>query len=241
MLGAVTQGGGIVPLMGRPADDERARLGRVFSGYREDPDRRRVWSAGNPGNAAIREELARAALGVLAQRDVGGLLLDAGCGTGWWLERLLVAGVPGSRLVGVELLPERARAAAARAPGVDVRCADIRELPVGSGSCALVTLFTTLSGMGSAAAVQTALAQSRRVIAPGGAIVIWEPRVVTRNPDTRLISKREFRAGLGPELDIRSISLAPPIARRAGASYRALAALPALRSHRLVVARPKPG
>jgi SAM-dependent methyltransferase len=224
--------------MGRPADDERARLGQAFSGYRDDPRRRRAWSADNPGNAAIRDELARATLAVLAERDLEGLLLDAGCGTGWWLGRLLDEGIPGARLVGVELLPERAEAAAARAPGLDVRCADIRELPLRSASCALVTLFTVLSGMGSAAGVRAALGEARRVLAPGGAIVIWEPRVVTRNPDTRLITVRELRAGLGPELETRSISLAPPIARRAGRAYGVLAAVPPLRSHRLVVARP---
>ena len=227
--------------MGRSLDDERARLGRVFSRYRADPARRRAWSAENPGNAAIRDELARATLAALAEHDPGGLLLDAGCGTGWWLERLLAEGIPASRLSGVELLPERARAATARAPGADVRCADIRTLPVDSGSCALVTLFTVLSGMGSAAAVRAALSEARRVLAPGGAIVIWEPRVVTRNSDTRLITVREIRFALGTELSVRSISLAPPIARRAGRGYRMLATLPPLRSHRLVVARPNPG
>ena len=159
--------------MGRPLDDERARLGRVFSRYRADPARRRAWSADNPGNAAIRDELARATLAALAEHDSGGLLLDAGCGTGWWLERLLAEGIPASRLSGVELLPERARAASARAPGADVRCADIRTLPVDSGTCTLVTLFTVLSGMGTAAAVRAALGEARRVLAPGGAIVIW--------------------------------------------------------------------
>jgi SAM-dependent methyltransferase len=224
--------------MGGPEDGERDRLVHVFGAYRGDPRRRRAWDAHNPGNAAIREELARAVLAVLAERDPGGLLLDAGCGAGWWLARLLTEGVAPSRLVGVELLADRADAARERAPETRIITGDVRSLPVDSGSCALVTLFTVLSGMAGAADVDAALAESRRVLAPGGAVVIWEPRVPTRNPDTRLIRLGELRRTLGPDIRARSITLAPPLARRAGGAYRALATLPALRSHRLVIARP---
>jgi SAM-dependent methyltransferase len=224
--------------MGPLGDGERDRLARVFSGYRGDPGRRRAWDAGNAGNAAIREELARATLAALAEVDAGGLLLDAGCGSGWWLERLRAEGVPAARLVGVELLPERAEAASLRVPGARAVCGDIRSLPVADRSCSLVTLFTVLSGMASAGDVDAALAEARRVLVPGGAVVVWEPRVITRNPHTRLIRLRELHRALGPDLRTRSITLAPPLARRLGRGYRVLAAVPVLRSHRLAVARP---
>ncbi len=224
--------------MGRPGDGEHERLARVFGGYREDPRRRRAWDAGNAGNAAIRDELARSTLAALAGHDPGGLILDAGCGSGWWLARLIAEGVAPPRVVGVDLLADRARAAGDRVPDATVLCADIRSLPLDSDSCAFVTLFTVLSGMGSAADVAAALEEVRRVLGPGGAVVVWEPRVLTRNPDTRLIRLRELRRGLGSEMSSRSITLAPPLARRAGSAYGALAALPLLRSHRLVVARP---
>jgi SAM-dependent methyltransferase len=224
--------------MAGPADCERDRLARVFGGYRSDPRRRRAWDAGNPGNTAIRDELARAVLAVLAEGDPGGLLLDAGCGSGWWPARLLAEGIAPARLVGVELLGDRADAARERAPGTRIAHSDIRSLPLQDRSCALVTLFTVLSGMATAADVDAALAESRRVLAPGGAIAVWEPRVPTPNPDTRLIRLRDLRRGLGPGLRARSITLAPPLARRAGGAYGALAALGPLRSHRLVIARP---
>ncbi len=224
--------------MGGPADGERDRLTHVFGGYARDPRRHRAWDAQNPGNAAIRDELARAVLAVLAAGDPRGLLVDAGCGSGWWLARLLAEGIAPSRLVGVELLADRADAARERAPGTRIAHGDIRELPVQDRSCALVTMFTVLSGMAGAADVEAALAEARRVLAPGGAVVIWEPRVPTRNPDTRLIRLGELRRTLGPDIQARSITLAPPLARRAGGAYRGLAALPPLRSHRLVIARP---
>jgi len=122
-------------------------------------------------------------------------------------------------------------------PGVSVVCADIRSLPADDRSCSLVTLFTVLSGMACAADVDAALAEARRVLVPGGAVVVWEPRVLTRNPDTRLIRLRTLRHALGPCVRTRSITLAPPLARRAGRAYGMLAALPPLRSHRLVIGR----
>ena len=130
------------------------------------------------------------------------------------------------------------KVAMARAPGVRVIAGDARRLPLEDGSCSLGTLFTVLSGMASAADVDAALAEARRVVAPDGAVVVWEPRVVTPNPDTRLIRRSDLRRALGPGVRQRSITLAPPLARRVGRAYRMLAALPPLRSHRFVVATP---
>lgn len=229
----------MVAEMGSSIEGERTRLARLFAGYRDDPARQRAWSHENPGNAAIRRELATATLAVLERHDAGGAILDAGCGSGWWLEWLLRTGVPASRLVGADLLVDRVGAARARLPGVRVLCADVRSLPLEPASCALVTLFAVLSGMASRAQAHRALAEVRRVLAPGGAVVVWEPRVPTVNPDTRLVRLRDLRRALGPSLTVRSITLAPPIARRLARGHDSLAAIPALRSHRLTVARPR--
>ncbi len=170
--------------------------------------------------------------------DGGGLLLDAGCGTGWWLERLLREGVAPERLAGVELLADRVTAASARVPGALITQADLRALPLPDSSCALVTLFTVLSSMGSADDVGAALAEAQRVLAPGGTIAIWEPRWPTLNRHTRLVRLAELRAGLRGALTVRTITLAPPLARRAPRLYAPLARMRPLRSHRLVLAQP---
>jgi SAM-dependent methyltransferase len=217
---------------------ERERIERVYAGYGNDRRRRRAWSAGNAGNVAMRDEVLLALLELAPGALAGdGLVLDAGCGTGWWLERLAREGVPSGRLLGVDLLPERARAARERVPGAHVVEGDVRGLPVQTGSCSLVMLFTVLSAMASREDVHTALEEARRVLAPSGAIAIWEPRVWTPNPHTRLIGLRELRAVLGGKLGVRTLTLAPPLARRVGGElYGPLARIPPLRTHRLVVA-----
>jgi len=166
-----------------------------------------------------------------------GTLLDVGCGTGWWLERLLRESVAAERLMGVELLADRARAAALRAPGARVELADASQLPLPDASCSLVTLFTVLSSMGSASGAAAALGEARRVLAPGGAVAVWEPRWPTFNRNTRLVRLSQLRSALGPSLTVRTLTLAPPLARRVGRLYEPLVRLRALRSHRLVLAR----
>ena len=222
------------------AGDEHERIAQVYAGYRVDSRKLRAWQPDNRGNTEIRAELARAVLELLpAALADPGLLLDAGCGGGWWLARLLAAGAPAARVAGVELLAERVAAARRRAPGAAVQRADLRRLPFEDDSCSLVTMFTVLSSMGSAADRRSALLEARRVLEPRGVLVVWEPRWPTRNPHTQLVRLAELRDALGVAamLQVNTLTLAPPLARRAGRLYRPLARVPALRSHRLVVLR----
>lgn len=216
--------------------DDTDRVASAYAGYEASPGKRRAWDAGNPGNAAIRDELAAAVLGAV---DVGrGELLDAGCGPGWWLTRLRLAGVPAERLHGLDLLPDRVRRAAAAVPGAAVQAGDLRALPYEEGRFAAVFLFTVLSSMGSRESVAAAVTEARRVLAPGGALVMWEPRLPNpRNRNTRVVGARD----LGPGVESTTLTLLPWLARRLGsrtaALYPRLAAVPVLRTHRLYVAR----
>jgi SAM-dependent methyltransferase len=221
------------------ASGEQERIERVYAGYREDRRRRRAWSAENAGNAAIREEVLRTLLELAPGALMGeGAVLDAGCGTGWWLGRLVREGVAPSRLVGVDLLAERAQAAGAQVPAARVFSGDVRNLPLPAGACTLVMFFTVLSAMGSREDVRTALGEARRVLDRGGTIAVWEPRVWTPNAHTRLVGLGELRSVLGGELRARTLTLFPPLARRVeGRLYRSLARIPLLHTHRLVVAR----
>ena len=94
-----------------------------------------------------------------------GLVLDLGCGRGWWLERLAERGVAA---MGVEREVDRAVLASRHRP---VAAADGARLPVASGSVGLVWCIHVLHHLPDPAAV---LAETRRVLRPGGVLVLAE-------------------------------------------------------------------
>jgi len=227
--------------MSRP--EERDHIQEAYADYAASPAKRRSWSSENPGNRAIRIELARSALAA------GGPLLtsaqpvlDVGCGTGWWLEHLASSLEDPGALHGVDILPERVEAARQRVPGATIAVADARELPYPGGRFAVVSLFTVLSSMSGAGATEDALREAWRVLASPGVLLVWEPRLPNPfNRNTTLITTRLVRRALpDARLEIRTTTLLPALARRLGARtgrlYPRLASVPLLRTHRLVAA-----
>lgn len=202
-----------------------------------------AWSAANLGNRAAREELLKEIRALAAPQLEGeGAVLDSGCGHGWLLEALLTAGVAPGRLHGIDVDAVRVAPARGRAPGADVRVADGRELPYADDSFDAVIHVVSLSSMGPVESVRAALAESRRVLAPGGVLVAYEPRLANPfNRRTRLLRRRDLRAVDLTVSDVRSLTLFPPLGRRLGrltpALHPLLSRLPPLRSHRLLVHR----
>jgi ubiquinone/menaquinone biosynthesis C-methylase UbiE len=216
-------------------DDEQRRLRSVYGAYAASRRRARAWSASNAGNVAIRDELAAAVLPELAGRAP---IADLGCGSGWWLRRLAAAGVPEAQLHGIDLLPERVEAARRQLAGAELVVGDARRLPWESGMFAAATMFTTLSSAPDAGAQAQMLAEAERVLAPGGLLFVWEPRIANPlNPATTLLRRATVERALGPAIEIRPLTLAAPLARSLGrfrGAYAMLARLRPLRSHRLI-------
>lgn len=220
------------------------RVARAYRRYARSPGKQRAWSAENPGNQAIRAELVATAL-TLAGPDLAAArqVLDIGCGTGWWLEWLADATGISAALHGLELLPERAAAARARVPHATVSVGTACALPYESSAFDVVTLFAVLSSIASPGGPEQALREARRVVVPGGPVLIWEPRLPNPlNRNTVLINKGKLRQALGmSRLEARTTTVLPALARRLGSHtdriYPLLRSIAPLRTHRLVCAR----
>jgi ubiquinone/menaquinone biosynthesis C-methylase UbiE len=215
----------------------------VYSRYARSRRKQRAWAADNPGNAAIRAELLTHLRQLAASEIAGaGAILDAGCGTGWCLRALVEAGVQPERLHGIDIQPERVAAARQAVPDAEIAVGDAHHLRFPDERFALVLQLTLLSSLGSHGAIRKALGEGIRVLAPGGLLLIYEPRVPNPlNRHTLLIRDEDLAAGgLEPRGQV-SLTVVPALARRLGSRteewYRRLARLPFLRTHRLIAYR----
>jgi SAM-dependent methyltransferase len=216
------------------------RTEEVYSRYSRSPRKRRAWASDNPGNLAIRRELLAELLRLAAPELRGpGMILDLGCGTGWWLRSLAESGVDPARLWGIEEQPARVGAARQAVPGARIEAGDARALELEDAGFSLVLLFTVVSSLPTSEAVTEALGEARRMLEPGGLLLVYEPRVTNPfNRNTRRLGDSDLdAAGLSPREQI-SMTLLPPLARRLGARtearYERLARLSPLRTHRLI-------
>jgi ubiquinone/menaquinone biosynthesis C-methylase UbiE len=168
-----------------------------------------------------------------------GSILDAGCGNGWWLRALVEAGVAPERLHGIDIQPERVTGAREAVAEAAIAVGDARNLRFPDASFAVVLQLTLLSSLGSHRAIRESLGEGMRVLAPGGLLLIYEPRVPNPlNRHTLIVKDSDLdAAGVTPRQEL-SLTVVPGLARRLGGRtqerYERLARLPFLRTHRLI-------
>jgi ubiquinone/menaquinone biosynthesis C-methylase UbiE len=151
--------------------------------------------------------------------DLTGLkVIDVGCGLGWWLRMLSEWGCSPSDLHGVDLLADRINEAKRLSPPeMDFRVGNSWPLPyqdVSMDICAASTVFSSILD----SAARLALAEEmRRVLRPGGWIMVFDYVVSDpHNPDTIGIGRGEIErlfSGFKLAYTARLI-LAPPLLRR---------------------------
>ncbi len=138
-------------------------------------DKARVQAAFSRGAAsydarAVAQASARERVAALLGRHAPGAhrILDVGAGTGALAARL-AAERPERRLTLVDLAPGMCRTARAACPGADVVRADAEALPFGEARFDAVVSSSTFQWLER---LEPALAGARRVLAPGGTLVL---------------------------------------------------------------------
>ena len=229
-----------------PVDPEThavaARYARRAGGDLYSLLRPEVWQSFHERQRVMIDLLSRHAGKPLVELD----LLEIGCGSGGNLLELARLGFDAGRLVGNELLPERAAAARRQLPAATaLHEGDASALPFEAASFDIVYQSTVFSSLLDDAFQRRLAGCMWSWLRPGGG-VLWYDFTVDNpgNPDVRGVPLARVRA-LFPEgrIDARRVTLAPPISRRVvrlhPAVYRVFNALPLLRTHLLCwIAKP---
>jgi SAM-dependent methyltransferase len=217
--------------------DENARRDREV-----DADRYAPW---NPTEALMREGRRRVAARMLHRYGVfpkaGDPVLEIGFGRLGWLADLLGWGLRSFDLHGIELDETRVEVARASFSEADLRVGDAASMAWADGSFKLVVASTVFTSILDREVRQAVAEEIHRVLRPGGALLWYDFRVDNpANPNVRGISRLELRSLFKDfEHHVRSVTLAPPIARRVAPLSWALATtletIPMLRTHLLGV------
>lgn len=198
-----------------------------------------------PAEVFMRAGRTRLALQMLRQAgafpQAGDRCLEVGYGSLGWLATLITWGVREADLHGIEIDAYRAKKAQQALPLADLRVGNAATLPWEDDTFRLVVVSVTFTSILDDNVRRLVADEITRVLAPGGA-VLWYDFAVNNpaNSGVRKVSRRELRA-LFPRLrgQIRSVTLAPPLARLVAPRSWPLATLletvPFLRTHLLAV------
>ena len=204
-----------------------------------------VYAPWQPSELFMKTERKRIAARRLHEAGVfpnaGDKCLEVGFGSLGWLGELISWGVPETDICGIELDSVRAKRAQELLPLADLRVGDATVLPWESGTFQIVISSTVFTSILNPDVRRIVAEEISRVLAPGGAL-LWYDFAVNNpaNPSVRKVDRSELKR-LFPQLRgrIRSITLAPPLARFLAPRSWVLAtlfeAIPLLRTHLLAV------
>lgn len=191
-----------------------------------------------------RQRLIRA---VLAERHPTGRLeqldfLEIGCGAGQWLAEFQTFGLRTDKMAGIDLDAGRVEDARRRHPAAEIKIGDAAALPWPDNSFDIVFQSTVFTSIPDDDTKTRAAAEMKRVCKPAGFIMWYDFAYDNpRNPDVKGVGRREIRGLFAPwECDIKSVTLAPPIARPMSRLPWMMAEIteslfPFLRSHLLAI------
>ena len=200
--------------------EEEARVVAAYARRKDTvpPDR---YSFFNPGNLFMVQTREWEVLRLLRRLDGTPLaskkILEIGCGTGHWLREFIRWGARPENLTGVDLLPERIAEARRLCPeGVRLTCGGANDVQAPDASFDLILQATVFTSVLEPRVKQQIAGEMLRLVRPEGTILWYDFRIDNpKNPDVRGVGRAEIRR-LFPDcrIELRPITLAPPLARR---------------------------
>jgi SAM-dependent methyltransferase len=215
---------------------------RIRERYARRVEQGRVYDSRSGWMLMMLQELERALIDWIAWARLDPVenkrVLEVGCGTGTKLLQLLRLGFRPENLVGIELLEASADKARRRLPGsVSIIGGDAAATPLDGESFDVVFQSAVFTSILDAGFRRRLAAHMWRAVRPGGGI-LWYDFVYDNpsNPDVRGIRPGEVQALFpGGQMQLRRITLAPPISRTVCRLHRRLYtvfnACPLLRTH----------
>ena len=172
------------------------------------------------GYVFLMQELERRMLVALGQHGFASLdtikILEIGCGTGHWLREFIKWSAQPQNITGVDLLSDRVAIARQLCPeSVRIECGSATTLGFPDGCFDLVLQSTVFSSVLDPSVRKLIASEMLRVVKPDGAL-LWHDFYVNnpRNPDVQGMKKWEIsRLFPGCRIDMRKITLVPPLAR----------------------------
>lgn len=228
--------------------NEQNRMKQVYT-ERDTNIPANIYSYFNKGNLFIIQGRDKSVLEMLNKYGYNQLentrILDIGCGGARELRNFIQYGADPANLYGIDLIPERVEVAKKLSPNLNITEGSATELPFEDNSFDIVSQFTVFTSILNEEIRKKAATEMLRVLKPNGIILWYDFRYLNpRNKHAKQIKADEIRA-LFPDCnyDIRSITLAPPIARRlAPISWLLcyiLEKIPFMRSHYIAVIQKK--
>jgi ubiquinone/menaquinone biosynthesis C-methylase UbiE len=163
--------------------------------------------------------------------------LEVGYGKLGWLADALSWGLRSSDLYGIELDADRACQAQSALPGATLKIGDATSLPWRDDNFDYAIVSTVFSSILDAPVRNAIAREISRVLRTGGVVILYD--IAMNNPGNKAVSRvkrSEIRSMFsGFDCHLRSVTLAPPIARlvapRSWALANVLSGIPVLRTH----------
>jgi ubiquinone/menaquinone biosynthesis C-methylase UbiE len=200
------------------SEKELARIREAYERRKESVPAS-LYSLFNPSAIFLNQQRERSLIDTLRGNGFEHLsemrILDIGCGTGNVLREFVRYGANPENLHGIDLLHDRIDTAMKISPNIHFKCGNAETLPYDNSSFDIIILFTVLTSILDSGMKKAIASEALRILKPEGIILYYDYLYDNpKNPDVRGIKKSEIRRLFeGSPIDLKRITLAPPVAR----------------------------